>query len=127
MSPETWDYFWKTLADLVAFAIKLGLVVAFVWFLLRIFNRGWRDLERFFRKAIKAELTEKPGWLNLALCTLFGACVLIPTVSELIFATLSINDLTADRQLLNSDLKAILMSMVVVASLIFVGLTSKRS
>lgn len=118
---------WHQLAyDAARLALNLALVLAFLWVVSSILGRNWRQLSRFLGRALKAELAETPGWLDMSLCVLFAACVYVPTISEQIFAALRIGHLSSDQRLLNSDLRAVLMTWVVTFSLAFVGFMSRR-
>ncbi len=122
-STNSWHSFFF---DTLRLARNLAFFVGFVYCIALALGRGWSDVAGFLRRAARAEFTERPGYIDLALCVIFAAVVLTPSIVELVFGAAGVGRLSTDPKLWNSDVKEALLLVLMLASLWFVGALSRR-
>src|SRR4029077_6320323 len=119
-----WHQLEVTLGGIVGISSIILLVVVV---LILLMGLTLKHLERFISKALKAEFTTRPGWLDLVLFFLFCVFIYGPPVAQELIEALKLAHLNSDSQLVNPNLKILCTLVAFLGSLLFVGLVSDRS
>lgn len=113
-------------AQALQLVLVFFLVIAFVCVLTYCAGKSLSHLAEFFSHALKAEFTERPGWLDLALFFLFCLFVYGPSVEQDVLEALRLSHLSSDTSLMNPNLKLVATLIALLASLVFVGLFTAK-
>ena len=118
---------WYQLAyDAAHLIVVLGLILLFIWALISLTGVSLSHIGRFFSKAVKAEFTERVGWLDFALFLLFCVFVYVTPIEQDVLEALNLGHLSSEPQLVNPNLRFLGTVLVLLASLLFVGLVKTR-